>query len=284
MTIETEGQQASGEEPRAQETVVNTETTPAPRNDAEAAAQEAAAKEAQAKEEAEKAKREEEAKPPKRNRTGEYINRLQTRVRELESDLAAIKAKAPDSRPAPTLEQSNFDPVAHQRATAEWAASQALDSYKFQQQQETANRRLQEVTETYNGKVAQFVASHPDFADKVMAIPYQPSEAVQLAIMAHENGPEIAYALANDDDLAFQLASIQPHLAAAAVDRIASRLAAAPQALPNTPAPQAPQAAARPVSKAPPPVATVSGKSPTETPPEKLTDQQWWERRNKRAS
>lgn len=279
MSTETEGQQASGELPRVEETQVV--ATP-PRNDAEAIAQEAAAKEAEAKAAAEKEKTPEQ--PPKRNRTGEYINRLQSRVRELESDLAAVKAKTPEQRPAPTLEQSNFDPAAHQRATAEWAASQALDTYKFQQHQETATRRLQEVTETYNGKVAQFAASHPDFADKVMAIPYQPSEAVQLAIMTHDNGPEIAYALANDDDLAFQLASIQPHLAAAAVDRIASRLAAAPQALPNTPAQPASQAAARPVSKAPPPVATVSGKSPTETPPEKLTDQQWWERRNKRAS
>lgn len=280
MSTETEGQVASGEEPRTQEIPAE---APAPRNDAEAAAQEAAAKEVEAKAEADKAK-EGEQPQPKRNRTGEYINRLQTRVRELESDLAAIKAKSPEPKPEPTLEQSNFDPVAHQRATAEWAASQALDSYKFQQQQETATRRLQEVTDAYQGRVAQFVASHPDFPTKVMAIPYEPSEAVQLAIMTHENGPEIAYAIANDDDLAFQLASIQPHLAAAAVDRLASRLAAAPQALPTTPAQSAPQAAARPVSSAPAPVKTVSGKSPTETPTEKLTDQQWWERRQKRAS
>lgn len=281
MSTETEGLPASGEQPRAQDTEVTPIT---PRNDAEAAAQEAAAKEAEAKAEADKAK-EADQQPPKRNRTGEYINRLQSRVRELEADLAAVKSKKPEPSAAPTIEQHNFDVAAHSRATAEWAASQAVDAFKFQQTQEAATRRLQEVTETYNGKVAQFATQHPDFVEKVTAIPYQPSEAVQLAIMAHDNGPEIAYALANDDDLAFQLASIQPHLAAAAVDRIASRLAAAPQALQTTPAqPQAPQAAARPVSKAPPPVATVSGKSPTETPLEKLTDQQWWERRQKRAS
>lgn len=282
MSTETEVQPT--EQPQTQEV----ETTRAPRNDAEAAAQEAAAKESaatddQAKAE-EEAKKAEAEKTPKRNRTGEYINRLQTRVRELESALAAVNGKRPEPSAPPTIEQHNFDVNAHSRATAEWAASQALEAYKFQQQQETAVRRLQEVTETYNGKVAQFAAQHPDFVEKVTSIPYPPSEAVQLAIMSHENGPEIAYALANDDDLAFQLASIQPHLAAAAVERVASRLAAAPKALQQTPVPPAPQAAARPVSKAPPPVATVSGKSPTETPTEKLTDQQWWERRQKRAS
>lgn len=283
MSTETEGLPASGEQPRAQDTEVTTTTAITPRNDAEAAAQEAAAKEAEVQAEADKAK-EAAQQTPKRNRTGEYINRLQSRVRELEADLAAVKGKKPEPSAAPTIEQHNFDVAAHSRATAEWAASQAVDAFKFQQNQEAATRRLQEVTETYNGKVAQFSTQHPDFVEKVTAIPYQPSEAVQLAIMAHDNGPAIAYALANDDDLAFQLASIQPHLAAAAVDRIASRLAAAPQALPTPAQPQAPQAAARPVSKAPPPVATVSGKSPTETPPEKLTDQQWWERRQKRAS
>lgn len=286
MTTETEGQTASGAEPRAQQTQT-TETQPpkAPRNDAEAAQQDAAQKEADAKAKEAEAAKEAEQKTPKRNRTGEYINRLQTQNQELRDALKSLQEKQPQRAPEPTLEQSNFDAAAHTKATAEWAAQQAVDQYKFQQQQEIAQRLIQEVTSGYNTKVAEFSQAHPDFAQKVMAIPkyLEPSEAVQLAIMTHENGPEIAYALANDDDLAFQLASIQPHLAAAAVDRIASRLAAAQEAPQPTPPPAAiPNA--RPVSKAPPPVPTVSGKSPTETPVEKLTDQQWWERRHKRAS
>lgn len=278
---DTEGQTASGAEVRPQETQVTEQAKPEPgkppRNDAEAAAQ--AAKEPETKPE--------EVKPeepkPKRNRTGEYIHKLQSRVKELEESLHSLQAKGPQKTPEPTLEQSNFDQGAHARAMAEWAAQEAVGQYKFTQQQETAQRRLQEVTDGYNAKVASFTAEHPDFQEKVLAIPYQPSEAVQLAIMTHEKGPEIAYALANDDDLAFQLASIQPHLAAAAVERVASRLTAAPE-VPTTPQPVAPQATVRPVSKAPPPVQTVSGKSPTETPPEKMTDAQWWSRRQKRAS
>ena len=265
---DTEGQPASGAEARPQETPA----VEAPRNDAEAAAQEAAAKESKAQEEAKPKQGEDK---PKRNRTGEYINRLQTRIKTLEGDLQALKTKQPERAPEPTLDQYNFDAAAHAKATAEWAAKTAVEDYRFKQQQETAQQRIQEVTDAYTGKVAEFSAQHPDFAQKVSAIPYQLSDAAQFAIMTHESGPEIAYLLANDDDLAFQLASIQPHLAAAAVERIASRMTAAPQVpQPTTPI--------RPVSQAPAPVPTVSGKTPSQTPPEKLTDDEWFARKRKR--
>jgi len=269
---ETEGQTAGGAEVRPQET--QAEAQP-PRNDAEAAQQE----QAKAETEAQKKPEPKPEEKPKRNRTGEYIHRLQSRVNELTAALEAQKnpTKAPD---APTFEQSNFDPAAYAEARAQWAAQTAVDTYKQQQQQQNVQRQMQEITDGYNAKLGEFTAAHPDFAQKVQAIPYQPSDAVQFAIMAHEKGPEIAYAIANDDDLAFQLASIQPHLAAAAVDRIASRLAAAPEA----PQPTQPVVTARPVSNAPPPVQTVSGKTPSATPPEKLTDDQWWARRRKQAS
>lgn len=282
---DTEGQTASGAEPRASETQPNAAaahaTPAAPRNDAEAAQQDAAQKEAEAKAKEAEAQQQ---RTPKRNRTGEYIHKLQTRVNELTQALEEARNPKPkDVSDAPTFEQSGFDPAAYADARSKWAATEAVQQFQHQQQQQHAQQQLQEIHEGYNAKVQAFAAEHPDFAQKVNAIAYLPSDAVQLAIMAHENGPDISYAIANDDDLAFQLASIQPHLAAAAVDRIASRLAAAHEA-PQSPVTPAPQATARPVSKAPPPVPTVSGKSPTETPPEKLTDAQWWARRNKRAS
>lgn len=279
---DTEGQTAGGEEPRANETQVTEATKNAPRNDAEAAQQE---QHAEASQNDEEVSQKNEVKPPKRNRTGEYIHKLQTRINDLTKALQdAQTPKAANQDPGPTLEQSNFDPAAYADARAKWAAESAVNTYRQQQEQESAKRQIQEIHDGYNAKVQAFAAEHPDFAQKVNAIPYLPPDAVQLAIMAHEQGPEISYALANDDDLAFQLASIQPHLAAAAVDRIAARLAAAHEAPQATPSPSAPQVTARPVSSAPPPVQTVKGKTPTSTPPEKLTDAEWWKRRIKRAS
>lgn len=271
---ENEGQPASGDEPRSTETPAAAPAAPVPRNDAEAAAQDAAQKTAQP-----------EAKPdapPKRNRTGEYIHRLQSRVDDLTRQLDAQRNPKPaqPATPAPTLEQANFDQTEYANARAKWEADNAVEQYKHQQQQESARHQLQEISDGYNTRITDFAAVHPDFAEKVAAIPYVPGDAVQLAIMTHERGPEIAYAIANDDDLAFQLASIQPHLAAAAVERIAARLTATPQAPPSS----IQSVIARPVSKAPAPVQTVSGRTASETPPEKLTDDQWWARRQQRAS
>jgi hypothetical protein len=283
---DTEGQPASGEESRAQET---NEQTNKPQEVAEWQPKADTPDEGDAKKpEGDKPEGEgggkdkpKEPEKPKRNRTGEYIHKLQSRINDLTKALEEQRNPKPATTDAgPTLEQSNFDQAAYADARAKWAAESAVNSYKQQAQQEAAQRQITEITDGYNAKVQSFAAEHPDFAQKVAAIPYVPSDAVQLAIMAHEQGPEVSYAIANDDDLAFQLASIQPHLAAAAVDRIASRLAAAQEA----PQPTQP-VNARPVSQAPPPVQTVSGKTPTKTPDEKLTDAEWWEReRKKRAS
>lgn len=275
---DTEGQPASGAEARTQETPA---VPQAPRNDAEAVQQEQAKAEAQG-DKPETKLEDTPAEKPKRNRTGEYIHRLQTRIDDLTRQIEAQKNPKPaqPATPAPTLEQHNFDQTAYAEARATWAAQQAVETYKQQQQQESAQRQLQEIHDGYNAKVADFAAAHPDFAEKVNALPYVPADAVQLAIMAHERGPEVAYAIANDDDLAFQLASIQPHLAAAAVERIAARLTATPQ----VPQQQQQPTPIRPVSQAPAPVPTVSGKTPSQTPPEKLTDEQWWARRRKQGS
>lgn len=283
---DTEGQPASGEESRANETQV-TETPKTPRNDAEAAAAEAAKAGESTSNEGEQGE-----PKPKRNRTGEFIDKLKTDNRSLRerneelTRLLKLREKPPEPTPAPTFEQSNFDPAAYADARAKWAAESAVQNYQNTQERTQAQARLQQIERDYNARINEATTAHPDFVERVTALseslsamlPEDHQQAIGLAIMSHPQGPEVAYAIANDDDLAFQLASIQPRLAAAAVDRIAARLAAAHEA-PQTPTPNA-----KPVSQAPPPVQTVSGKTPTKTPPEKLTDAEWWKRRSKRAS
>ena len=231
---------------------------------------------------------------PKRNRTGEFIDRLKTdnrSLRERNEELARLlklREKPAEPTPAPTFEASNFDPAAYAEARSKWAADSAVQQYQQTQERTQSQARLQQIEREYNTRIGEAEAAHPDFRERVGALseslssmlPEDHQQAIGLAIMSHPAGPEVAYAVANDDDLAFQLASIQPHLAAAAVDRIASRLAAAQEAPQPTP-----PVIARPVSQAPPPVQTVSGKTPTKTPEEKLTDAEWWEReRKKRGS
>lgn len=263
-----------------------TKTKPVPKNDAEAAAQEAAKPEGDDAA-AKAAKEAEEAGERKKNRTREYIAKLNRERAELAAENAALKAAQAAPKPAqhaapaegkPTLEQFNFDNDAYLEALADWKVEQHLKAREESSKQAESAKSQQEVAAAYNTAAAEFADAHPDFPEVVGSIQYPLSDALQAAIMAHPNGPEIAYHLGTNDDDAFAMASIQPALAAAAVERLASRLTAAHQAPQNHTNP-------KPVSKAPAPVPTVSGRSPTEVPPEKMTDDEWYAReRAKRAA
>lgn len=278
MTDETTLVEGAGEVVPA----VETKEAKAPRSDAEASLNEAASKtDAPADD-----KPKEEAKPDdgegerKKNRTKEYIARINRENAELRAWRAEQEARqqpAAQTQQAatdePTLEQFNYDIEAFQRALIK----HELENRDSQVKQAESTRRQAEIAATYNQKVADFADDHPDFPEVVGSIAYPLSRDLEAAIMAHPNGPQIAYHLGNNDDDAFQLAAIQPHLAVAAVERLAKRLAAAqptPQANP-TPSP-------KPVSKAPAPVPTVGGRSPVEIPPEKMTDDEWYARERKR--
>lgn len=268
---------------------VETKAKPAPKNDAEAAAQEAAKPEGD-EAAAKAAKEAEEAGERKKNRTREYIAKLNRERAELAAEVAALKSAQSAPKPAshaaptegrPTLEQFNFDNDAYLEALADWKVEQRLKEREESTRQAESAKTQQEIVGAYNTAAAEFADAHPDFPEVVGSIQYPLSDALQAAIMAHPKGPEIAYHLGTNDDDAFALASIQPALAAAAVERLASRLTAAPEA-PHTP--QTP-INPKPVSKAPAPAPIVSGRSPTEVPPEKMTDDEWYrQQQSKRAT
>lgn len=259
-----------------------------PKNDVEAAKLEQAeiqnvdqAKESEAK------KAEEEA-AKRKNRTSQYIERLKGDAdsarrenAELRKRLDAIESRFPkqEAKP-PTMESAGFDPEELARQTARYEVEQARKSWEEQQKSETAARSEQEKVQAYQSRAQAFAAAHPDFEEVVATIPPQfLSAELQKAVMAHENGPEIAYKLAQNEDELFQIASTRPELIELAIARYASRLDAAPQAQEQI----APSAFAppptKPVSQAPAPAPRVTGRSPSETPPEKLTDDQWFAKR-----
>ncbi|SDX52764.1 hypothetical protein [Lysobacter enzymogenes] len=286
----------------------------APRNDAEAAQQAAAATEAQQQAtEAEAAKSEAAAKEHK-NRTRSYIERLQQENAEYRRQLAGGGQQQPTQRPAqgsqqqpakapPTLEECDFDHERWLKEQVQHGVREALASSQSEQQQRQANESAVKTESAYQARANEFAEQHPDYDEVVYSIPYELSEQLQLAIKTHEKGPEIAYFLGKNDDEAWSIASLPPHLAAAAVDRLAKRLTGANAAAPQQPqnaaaaaapaqpsAPQTPPVAAaapaKQLTNAPPPAPTLGGRSPTDTPSEKLTDDQWakreLERRRKR--
>ncbi|MFQ6309917.1 hypothetical protein [Lysobacter capsici] len=298
MSTETNTAQAGGGEAlAAQEPVTQQEgqqPARAPRNDAEAAAMEQA-------EAAPKQPEQPDAKAieeKRKNRTKEFIERITRENAELRKQVSGAQPQqqptqrqAPGSQQAadgePTLEDHDFDVAAYTRAHSKWAVDQALKEREAASQQQQASTKQIETEAAYMTRVEEFAGDHPDFTEVVTSIQYQIPTEVQLAIMAHEKGPQIAYHLGNNEDDAFALAATQPHLAAAAVQRIAARLSAAPAAPAPAAAPQAPTpqvaAAAKPISKAPAPAPTLGGRTPTDIPPEKMTDEQWFAREREKA-
>ena len=215
-----------------------------------------------------------------KNRTGKYIRSLQQRLseaaqreQEYQQRLEALEKRiGPDkSDVEPTLEAYDYDFEAFTKAHSKWATRQALEERDQTREQSKGQEEMRQTVASYNDKLAAFVEDHPDFVEAIESMPYTLTQAQQLAIMRHENGPAIAYHLANHDDDAFQLASVRDELASGAVDRLASRLSAAQKAQTNT----------RPTTQAPDPPPKVSGRSKSEPDPTKLTDDDWY-RRNKR--
>jgi hypothetical protein len=266
---------------------------PAPKSDAAAAAQAAQASEAAAApnaEEAAKAAADAQEAERKKNRTSAYIERLRRENAELRAYRQSQGQQAPQqyqqpqqqrTQPSadtgPTLEEHNFDLAAWQRANTAWVLEQARTSLRTEHEQQSAQQREQELWGTYESRAAAFAEAHPDFEEVVGSIAYPLTQEVQAAIAALPNGAEIAYHIGNNDDEAFALASIQPHLAAAAVQRLAARLGAAPSQSAAAPAAQA-APPPKPISQTPPPPPSLGGRAPSETPAEKLTDDEWYER------
>ncbi|KMM77076.1 hypothetical protein ACP93_02625 [Xanthomonas sp. NCPPB 1128] len=265
---------------------------PQPRNDIEAQRMEADAAAQQPAADKDKADAER-----KRNRTRDYIQRLNAENAEYRRKIADIEArlpKAPEPKGAPKPEDFNFDEDAYQRAKIQHELAEARKQWDAENQTKAEAQKQQETANAYAQRANAFAAIHEDYLEVVGSMdPSLLLPELQAAIIAHEKGPEIAYRLAQNEDELLQLASTRPELLERALARYAARMSDAP------PEPIAPAAAAanalatpaiatqpKPISQAPAPAPRVGGRAPAETPPEKLTDDQWYardrERRRKR--
>lgn len=234
-----------------------------------------------------------EAKEAKPNRTGDYIRRLQSEVSELRQYKAEQLAKSQNSaqpqRTAsgpsdgePTLADFDYNLEDYQRAHSRWTYQELSKQDRAQAEAATAHKAQHDALTAYQERALAFEAEHPDYLEAVDTFfsTYQPSQQVQMAVIRHDRGPEIAYYIANNDDEAWTIANTLPQNADAAIARLVKRMDATQQA-PNPPAPPV-----RAISQAPAPAPRVGGRSVAVVPPEKQTDDDWYkadvERRRKR--
>ncbi|MDD0930281.1 hypothetical protein C5H23_04030 [Xylella fastidiosa] len=224
-----------------------------------------------------------EEKKKQGNRTREYIQRINGENNELRRRLEALERQ---QQPVPT--RSSHTPQAGQEGAPgledyaynwnEWADarfSHLFQQWQQEQQQAETVRQQHSAQARYEARAAEFMNAHPDFYETVGSMDLSLlSPAVQAAVIQHEKGPEIAYHLATQDDALWSLASVREDLLPAAVERLAARMATPQTHTPLTSGPSP----GKPISNAPPPPPSVSGRSPAEIPSEKLTDDDWYRR------
>lgn len=252
-----------------------------PKSDAEAAELEAAATpEVQDSEKPKPDPVAQDKEERQRNRTTQYIERLKAEVAQLRQAIpqpAPQAAKAPEGEP--TLDKYDYDIAAFTRAHADWAVKEALSARDQEQQTRAKEAERQDAVSRYEEQVQAVLDVHPDFYEVVGTIdPQFITPELEAAIIKHPNGARLAYHIGTNDDDAFLLASTRPELMAAAVDRLAKRLAA-PAAPVAAPAPATP----KPITQAPAPPPSLAGKSSVSAPAEKLTDEQWLARERERT-
>lgn len=280
MTDSTQAQTQGGQTAAEGNTATTTQQQPTPRSDAEADLQQGANQpQTDAdKAEAEKAQQDDARK---KNRTKAYIDRINAENAELRRKAAEYEARQPKpvAPKEPTLQDHAYDPEAFEKASREYALQQARTQWENEQKTQAEAQKQQQAVNAYQQRVSAFAADHDDYLEVVGSIdPVLLPPELQTAIMGHEKGPEIAYQLAQDEDELFNLAQTRPELMERALARFASRMSDAPPAA-NANALATPEIATpKPISQAPAPAPRVGGRSPTETPPEKLTDDEWYER------
>lgn len=258
----------------------------APKSDAEAAVLESAdAAEAQDSETPKPDPVAPDKEERQRNRTTQYIERQKQELADLRRQLSEARISQPAQQAAkapaegePSLADHDYDIAAFTRAHADWAVTQALTRRDHEQQKLAQENERHDALSRYEDQIQQVIDERPDFYEVVATIdPAFITPELEAAIIKHPKGALIAYHIGTNDDDAFLLASTRPELVAAAVDRLAKRITAAPAAT-HVAAPPRP----KPITQAPAPPPSLSGKAPVTTPSEKLTDEQWLARENDR--
>ena len=228
-------------------------------------------------------------KARERDKTQERIDELTWRLRETERQLAESR-KPPEPPPAkpveaPKLEDFEFDQAKYTQALTEWQDARIEARVAERLAKAEAERAANERTKTFQQRQQEFMAKTPDYAEKVLQgadrNEWPCSEAMAELIRESELGPQVAYHLASNPQVARELYGMSERAVAREIGRIEARLEK----------PAAPVKEPVRVSQAPPPPAkieaaeaTVSVK-PTDPESDKaMSDSEWLRARNKQVS
>lgn len=187
----------------------------------------------------------------------------------------ATRTTAPQE--LPTLAQFGYDEMKYQAALIDYAAQEAERRTLERIREDQTRTQQAQGRSAFEKRQAEFLQAMPDYRAKVLEDRNLPISTPMLEVIVEsEQGPAIAYYLAENRDLAEQIARLPPVQAARAIGRIEARLEA------NRPAaaPQAP-----PVSKAPPPPPRIEATEPAvDKDPDQMSPEAWLKWRTKQLA
>lgn len=213
----------------------------------------------------------------------EHESKLKERDARIEFLMAQMGNGQPQAAPQPQRQGDLPRPSREQFGSDEDFYS-ALDRYADQLAEHRTASRAQEMTQqqqqeadwrNFQTAESKFIAEHPDYNQKVkdpQKVYFTPPVAAVLRQL--ENGPEIAYHLADNAEMGWKVASLSPQRMLFELGRIDAGI----QAQKNAPKPKPP------VSAAPPPPPKVEGTAePVTKDISKMTDKEYdaWSNKQK---
>lgn len=185
-------------------------------------------------------------------------------------------AKVETPKPAPKLEDFNYDEAAYQAALFQHVKDEAARVARDELQQERSREKEQAKKQTFKQRETDFAKANPDYftITRDPSLPFT-RDLVELAAES-EHGPEVLHYLAKNREIADRIAELSPVAAAREIGRIEAKLEK----------PQAPAPAPKPaVSKAPPPPPRIEATEPAvEKDPDQMSTNEWLKWREKQLA
>ncbi len=175
---------------------------------------------------------------------------VQKRINKITADKYAEKRRADDlqaqldaqagTKPtlpadAPQLEDFDYDDGKHQEALIQYEVRKALDSAQQVTNQQQAETARQKIANDFTSKEAEYLAKHPEYSEEVANLPMFNQEALSAI---YELGPQVSHYLAKHLDVANEIASASPTMAAVRLGQISMGLTADSKQVKPTTAPE----------------------------------------------
>lgn len=186
----------------------------------------------------------------------------EARAAELERQIQELRkgsevksdGPAPDGKPEGKPKMEDFKTVGeYAEAVADWKVREALRKEREESAKKEQQKRAEGNREAFEKRVRAVSEQFPDYQDVVGSLDAVVPQHIAMYIVEDENGPAMAYYLAKHRDEFDRIAKLSPIKALAEIGKLETKWLAKPEGKPAAAAPA--------VSKAPPPISPIEGKT-----------------------